>query len=176
MAADYDNVANFFVKTYSPMIASVIVDILNKCSRDEVYTNGLKIARAVPVFKSGTRSSQAACSISWFDESPSTAISTALERGCGSNTALAGVINSVQCEMTKEHVKTGIFMINHQTLLFKLKIAGTELHRILFPHKILKLLWKKYALIDCFQYLVGILFQFKLFRKKCRSFTKILSP
>lgn len=130
-ASGHDGISTKILKCCINSIAPVISDIINDCFRDGEYPDGLKVARVIPVYKSGCRNSLA----NYRPISVLPVLNDVFERAilnrlldflnrqkffndrkfgfrkrCGTNTALAEVINSIQCALNDGKVSTGLFM------------------------------------------------------------------
>lgn len=152
-ASGYDGINTRILKSCSSSISPVISDIINSCFLSGQYPEGLKIARVIPVYKSGNRNeldnyrpiSVLPVLNDVFERAITNRLCNFLNRRkffnglqfgfrkkCGTITALTEVVNGIQCELNDRKVSTGLFTdltkasdtVNHDILLHKLELAG----------------------------------------------------
>lgn len=56
-SAGYDGLSCFVLKKFTDIISSPLATCINKCFEEQIYPKSLKIAKIIPIFKSGSKSS-----------------------------------------------------------------------------------------------------------------------
>lgn len=158
-----DNITAAVIKTCAQMIAPVLAKIINDCFVSAKYPGGLKTARVIPIFKSGSRravENYRPISVLPFlnnivERSIYNRLNDFLDRcnvlydyqygfrsKCGTSTALAEIVASIQGDLNNDRCVAGLFMdlskafdtVNNEILLSKLERAGVRG----VPHQLFK--------------------------------------
>lgn len=150
-----DNISAAVIKNCAGIIAPVLAKILNDSFESGCYPVGLKTARVIPIFKSGSRRAVE----NYRPISVLPIMNNIVERAiynrlndffdrcnvlydyqygfrskCGTSTALAEIVATLQGNLNNDRCVTGLFMdlskafdtVNHEILLSKLEKAGVR--------------------------------------------------